>query len=351
MSKRIEWLDIAKGIGILFVIFAHVITISPALLNYIYSFHMPLFFFISGYLFSDAKYKTIKSFAIKKAQTLLIPYFIFSAVSYLYWALIQIRMGDDVKHPSMLLDLLGIFYSNPAHHAMSYNVALWFLTCLFSTEMIFFMVRKRVEKKYYLILSLALFSVLGYFYSLYGPFKMPWNIDVALSAVVFYGAGYLFKSVNKEDNFLNKFAKIELLLLIMPINYILSQLNLEIDMASNILHNYFLFYSGAFLGIFSWISVSYIIKDSKFLSYLGKNSLVIFGLHLKMPVDFFDHRVLGINGKMINGTVYGVIDTVITLLFIIPVIWIINRFFPFILGKGREIKKEITFKEEISAEE
>jgi len=351
MSNRIEWLDIAKGIGIIFVIFAHVTTISPALLNYIYSFHMPLFFFISGYLFSNAKYKTLKSFAKKKAQTLIVPYFIFSIISFIYWALIQIRMGDDTRHPSVLLNFFGIFYSNPSYHSMSYNVPLWFLTCLFSTEMIFFLLKKRIEKKLYLILSLVLFSILGYLYSLYVPFKMPWSIDVAFSAIVFYGAGYLFKSINLKDCFLDKFSTIPLVLLIIPVNYILSQFNLQIDMALNDLHNYFLLYSGAFLGIFCWISISYMIKNSRFLTYLGKNSLIIFGLHLKVPVDFFDHRVLGINAKIVNGTLYGVIDTIITLVAILPVIWIINRFFPFILGKSRGIADEITLKEELPTED
>jgi len=351
MSDRIEWLDIAKGIGIIFVIFAHVLTISPALLNYIYSFHMPLFFFVSGYLFSDTKYKTLKSFAKKKVQTLIVPYFIFSIVSFLYWALIQTKMGDDIQHPNFLKTFIGMFYSNPDNYSMSFNVALWFLTCLFSTEMIFFMLKRRIENRFHLIISLVIFSIIGYLYSLYVPFNMPWSIDIAFTAIVFYGTGYLFKSINNNDDFLNKFSKVPILLLIMPINYLLSQMNLEIDMASNELHNYFLFYSGAFLGIFSWISVSYMIKDSKTLSYIGKNSLIIFGLHLKVPADFMDHKLLEINARMVNGNLYGIINTVITLLFLIPVIWFINRFFPFITGKSRQISDELTSKEEMSAEE
>ncbi|MDD3014155.1 MAG: acyltransferase family protein [Candidatus Gastranaerophilales bacterium] len=351
MSDRIKWLDIAKGIGIIFVIFAHVLTISPALLNYIYSFHMPLFFFISGYLFSDTKYKTLKDFSKKKAQTLLVPYFIFSAVSFIYWALIQTRMGDDIQHPNLFHAFIGIFYSNPADHAMSYNVALWFLTCLFCTEILFFIVKKRNENKHHLIISLVLFSILGYLYSLYVHFNLPWSIDVAFSAVVFYGVGYLFKTVNKNDYFLQKFSRIPVLLIVVAVNYFLSQINHEIDMASNELHNYFLFYTGAFLGIFSWISVSFLIKESKYLSYIGKNSLIIFGLHLKVPADFLDHKLLEINARMVNGNIYGIINTIITLLFMIPVIWVINRFFPFITGKGRKIADELTVKEEISIED
>lgn len=45
MSKRIEWIDIAKGIGIILVIFGHIISPSN-FRTWIYSFHIPLFFLL-----------------------------------------------------------------------------------------------------------------------------------------------------------------------------------------------------------------------------------------------------------------------------------------------------------------
>lgn len=350
-QDRIEWIDIAKGIGILFVIFAHIQSTSQALVNYIYSFHMPLFFFISGYLFSDKKYKTIKDFAKKKARTLLIPYFIFSILSYLYWTFIQIRMGDDIKHPDLFRAFIGIFYSDPNHHFMSYNVALWFLTCLFSTEILFFFVKRKIENKHHLLISLVIFSIIGYLSSLFEPFRLPWGMDVALSAIVFYGIGYLFKNADKTYNLLQKIPKIPVILLSLPIGWILGQMNQEIDMASNYFRNYFLFYFGAFFGIFGWISVSYLIKESFILSYLGKNSLIIFGLHLKVPSDFLIHKILRVNAETINADLYSSIDTIITLLILIPVIWIINRFFPFIIGQGKILADDLTVKEELPAKD
>jgi len=350
MLKRIEWIDIAKGLGIIFVIFAHIQSISQVFLNYIYSFHMPLFFFLSGYLFSDSKYKTLMEFIKKKAQSLLIPYFVFSIISYIYWALVQIRMGDDIKHPDLFRAFIGIFYSDPNHHFMSYNVALWFLTCLFSTEILFYILRKKIKIEYYIPIVLIALSITGYLFSLYLPFRLPWGIDVACSAVVFYGVGYIFKTININDEVMERLPKMSAILLLMPIGYILSQFNREIDMASNYLSNYFLFYAGAFAGIFCWIFIAYLIKESTILSFFGKNSLIIFGLHLKTPVDFFMHKVLRTSAETINGNLYGVIDTIITLAFLVPVIFIINKFFPFLIGKGRQISTEIVAKEELPAE-
>ena len=53
ISKRIEYIDIARGIGILLVVMGHndFSLISPFLFKLIYSFHMPLFFFMSGIFF------------------------------------------------------------------------------------------------------------------------------------------------------------------------------------------------------------------------------------------------------------------------------------------------------------
>lgn len=60
-NKRYDFIDVAKGIGILFVVFAHV-NYTPSLLTIIYSFHMPLFFVLSGMLFNPNKYSGFKVF-------------------------------------------------------------------------------------------------------------------------------------------------------------------------------------------------------------------------------------------------------------------------------------------------
>ena len=56
MSQRIEYLDIARGIGILLVVLGHndFGAISPFFHQVIYSFHIPLFFFLSGYFVNTA---------------------------------------------------------------------------------------------------------------------------------------------------------------------------------------------------------------------------------------------------------------------------------------------------------
>ncbi len=61
-NKRIEYIDVAKGIGILLVVFGFVVyggnykmVGSETISNFIYSFHMPLFFVISGMCIKESK--------------------------------------------------------------------------------------------------------------------------------------------------------------------------------------------------------------------------------------------------------------------------------------------------------
>ena len=75
MNKRVEWIDIAKGYGILCVIIGHLpLPFFRALRGEIYTFHMPLFFFLSGCVFSVNKYN-FKEFLKRKIKTIVVPYF------------------------------------------------------------------------------------------------------------------------------------------------------------------------------------------------------------------------------------------------------------------------------------
>ena len=77
ISKRIEWIDVAKGICIVLMVVGH--TRLPSIIsNWIWSFHMPFFFFISGMTFKVGNYKSLNFFLYRKLRTLLVPFFVFS---------------------------------------------------------------------------------------------------------------------------------------------------------------------------------------------------------------------------------------------------------------------------------
>ena len=78
-KTRLKYIDIAKGIGIFLVIWGHLIA-DGFVDNLIYSFHMPLFLFLSGYMLRIKNPALSDAFVKKLMKQLLVPYFVFSAV-------------------------------------------------------------------------------------------------------------------------------------------------------------------------------------------------------------------------------------------------------------------------------
>ena len=119
--KRIEYIDILKGIGIILVVLGHV-TKNEALSSFIYAFHMPLFFYIAGMFLRDKP-----GFTKSHARSLLIPYIFFGFISFVYWILIELRFRD-LGGGSKISELINLIYPTSMHQC---NVVLWFLPCLF----------------------------------------------------------------------------------------------------------------------------------------------------------------------------------------------------------------------------
>ena len=77
-ENRTQWLDTAKGIAIILMVLGHT-SIPQPISNFIWSFHMPLFFIASGWVTNWNKY-TISEYMLQKIRTLLIPFAIYSAI-------------------------------------------------------------------------------------------------------------------------------------------------------------------------------------------------------------------------------------------------------------------------------
>ncbi|WP_075580419.1 acyltransferase family protein [Acidaminococcus massiliensis] len=75
--QRIQWIDIAKGITIFFVIIGHTAPFDILERNMIFSFHMPLFFILSGYHFKIAQnWDEARERFWKNVRHLLLPLFL-----------------------------------------------------------------------------------------------------------------------------------------------------------------------------------------------------------------------------------------------------------------------------------
>ncbi len=90
----------------------------------------------------------------------------------------------------------GIFLSTPENYQLTYNPAIWFLTCLFLVELLFFFYY-RLSRGKWIGLFLLTAAILGYG-STFLQFAIPWNGFVALTAVVFLWS-WIFNEIVLEN--------------------------------------------------------------------------------------------------------------------------------------------------------
>lgn len=190
IKDRIRYVDIAKGIGMVLVIWGHIreTGLGNAM---IYAFHMPMFFILSGMLFSKEKYTSVGQLIRKRVHTLLIPYSIYSVATWVVWVVYNTVLGNHVD--SIWMPLLQTILSQGSGGYLVHNSPLWFVTCLFIVEMIYYYTSKLSDGKN--ILVCGAIAVVGNLLIVEGsPFRhMIWNIDMAMCAIPFYALGNLMK--------------------------------------------------------------------------------------------------------------------------------------------------------------
>lgn len=129
-SQRIEWVDACKFVAISLVVIGHIERFPFQLREVIFSFHMPFFFALSGVFITNSRQFTWTQI-VKKAKTLIIPYFCFGiiiiAAEAIYGHLISNGWSDTYAYLHTKLFQLITFdrYGK-----------LWFLPCLFVSQII-----------------------------------------------------------------------------------------------------------------------------------------------------------------------------------------------------------------------
>lgn len=91
---RITWIDNVKFFAICLVVWGHS-SIPEELKVWLYSFHMPLFFFLSGNTFNEIKWKNnFKKFLVSRINGMIIPYLLLSVVVVL-WGGVKLVLFDS----------------------------------------------------------------------------------------------------------------------------------------------------------------------------------------------------------------------------------------------------------------
>lgn len=260
-------IDIAKGILIYFVVLGHILPDSELIHKYIYWFHMPAFFIISGLFIKDQF--ELKSEVKKKIRRLLIPYFLFSLI-----------LGTWAREGNVVKQIVGTIIGANGN-ITTFTFPYYFLMVLFLSSCYFNVLRNYVHKNLEVVISFNYIGIhlINYIVPSNIMSWIPWNLDMAL-----YATSYLYLGNKFKEVIVNNVGGQFLLFLIIVL-YLLDYtgvINYQYDFKQ---HAWWIFLDVLipFMALQAILCISKYINKVRLLtvliSHAGKGSLVILLMH------------------------------------------------------------------------
>lgn len=329
MAKvRYDQVDTVRGIAILLVVLGHSIGYITVPLNrLILTFHMPLFFFISGLLAKEDTTQGFLYFLKKKARALLVPQLTLGLLSYSYDVLLKCVLFHKAS--------FGDF------NIINSTLGWWFLLVLFYSDMTFYAISRFVSLKirrnkiivFFIFLALTLITQ----FTFNGAPGFPLFINVLPMAFLYYLIGYYLKGI--KDMPIRTVGLRGYSFIFVPVLVLISGLNTPVTMYNNVYGNLILFGIGSLSGIyFTWVLGGY-LKSSLFLKFMGQNSIIVY---------VFQFKVIETARKLVSALLPGVYPDcpdyiqyclifLLSIIVLIPVTVFCSKYLMFAFGKGRRI--------------
>jgi acyltransferase len=343
---RIAWIDNARAIGILLVVYGHTTGFGFLSKEYAYSFHMPLFFFLSGYLLKPKYlYESFNSYVTKHFKSLVIPYISFWMLSYVCWLPTKAlrSRADQYAELSSWDPVLGLIYG--VYTKLYVNQVLWFFPCLFCAVLLFYFISK-IKNTRMLLITLISLGIIGPYINEKIAFRLPWNVELSFVAIIFFSLGHYLSRFQISRVVGRIKFKVFVCAAIAGILFFIVSINGWVNMNRMIFGNLALFYLGAFCGISLVILLSHMIPKNYLTEWLSFNTIVIFPMHVIFFTVFTGIGVIffKLDHNFKNSLLFSMVYIVGAILACIPAAYIIRRYFPWMIGQDRRKKETIIAK-------
>lgn len=298
MSNRVEYIDAAKGIGILLVVFGHnqIKAITPELTGFIYTFHMPMFFLFSGMFFRS----NIRFFDLlrRRFHTILQPYIVIILLMYA-----AAFMFSETQSSVILSRLAKAAYASGNYLDWA---QLWFLPALFVVNIFAYIFFKLVYGRLpalwmraLLLVALLWFGVTTlktfweYSLNLFGhPFillGLPLSLDLVLVIGAFFLLGYEIYQAVPEKFYASWWVLLLSSVLVVGLNLLFP---FKVDLFSRTYQSLVVNTIEAISGSIAVLCISKQIVEkggwlSRALQYFGRVSLVLLIFH--GPIQFYSY--------------------------------------------------------------
>lgn len=349
-TSRINWIDIAKGIGIILVCMGH--HSYGLLTDWICSFHMPLFFVASGFCYKTTN-KTLLQELSHKAYRLLAAFFSYSALK---WAIAVgssfLRHSPDAHWNLLLGPILGI-------PGTQYISSIWFFPALFVANAVFcifmrLLIKRNRPSLSNLILLMSLLTAFAAWIVLNGkaisfpfwqvtPSKricLPWNADLSLYMLPYMAFGFWLREHKIMESFCQKNNWIQWLFTALLFIVSIKAVQIGSYFAGYGINYYARQFWNPIFTLFSGIIGSTFILlfcacigNCPPIEYIGRNSALFYLLQWRFAniiADWLDAAYMWMPQWK-----YLIIVTTVSALIVWPICTAVSFLFPFFIGKGK----------------
>lgn len=292
-NKRITWIDVAKFIGIFSIYIGHFSKSAGHSYPFVFTYHVPLFFFLSGCTESFNKESSLLENFKKKTLHIIIPFFFFSLLSLLVY-IIHTNCGLHEVSNQLTIIVKGAIRNT------YFASSLWFLTCLYVISLLFQFIKK-VNSNVIIFVICLLFYFISILWLKSTP-KWFFNIDSAFLYLIYYCLGYiLFNKINiiLQRNFI--FLSISGIISFVFTAMLFFGRNLLQFAYSIPFIRYFAPVTTVLIVIWFVIIVSYLCKNIEWFTVVGKNTLYLCGNeYVVKNIIFYAAQIFGLNVNVQN---------------------------------------------------
>ncbi len=289
--KRIEYIDVAKFLAMLLVVFTHSVKESN-FVAFVFAFHLPVFYVLNG-MTLKVENQTFGEFLVKKLQRYIIPMLGLGVICVLFDLYIKWLMNIPIPDHFVFIGIANVINQMRLF-------AIWFLPALFFTDIILFGFHRLAKGKLWLmgVLSLLLLGI-GILFNQFHNVALVWNFDAALFGTVFTYAGFAFRH-SKLSGFYNLLTQKRLPALIIGIalltaTYFISQYCYAIDhrhleMFARYYMPYYLTLPNAIIGSLGFILICRGITNPIFAKPVEMN-LALLAFHQVLAFPIFRFKI------------------------------------------------------------
>lgn len=326
MKNRIGYIDMAKGLAIILVIVGHSSFVPHIAKMMLYIFHIPLFFFLSGFTLNVRKYETFSGYFLNKWKSLVVPFFLLNIFVFLFQLFVM--YPDQVLSFNILHFIKQLLISDRLHIYFQ----LWFLNVLFLAHVFsYFILKRGWNLGQWMIIILSLFVLVYLGQKIYEKeYYLIWNIDLVPVAMIFILLGVWTKNNlhRLEKYFSVYFLPVVgvLTVVVGGMNYRLSG-NQIVDLYYQQIGNHFLFYIAAISGIWSVLIFFKTLPESSIMKSIGQKTLIYYGVHSPIVLVLVEKLVKELSAKYTGIFVNQYITTVFVVILTILGCELIVRIF------------------------